>query len=351
MINQMETAGKLKRIGSNTLVIVVAKPSDTIQVRKKYENVFKKPDGSNYEIKFSIDPKYVQNNKEAPVNKLPQNNQPVNTATSTPVAPVTGTINNNNQGCFPNMLVFGQSGYREDMKKYEWVVPQGVYKIKMECWSGGGNGVIGEIALDSTGEDFGIAKGSGGGGGAYALAVIDVKPRDLVKMNIPGGGGGKSVIIQVNDILNSLVIHNGYDGKLGNFAGNGMGGFVSDRNIRGLFSSKTLWFNGENGFLINHFNITRPSGLSRKEMWSLSFGNGGAAAKLNNGGRGSFEFGFNYPQLGLFDRPMEHGDGSINSINGGFPGGGGGAGASNRGIQGEELRAGKGAPGLVIIYY
>ncbi len=79
MINQMETAGKLKRIGGNTLAIVVAKPSNTVQVRKKYENVFKKPDGSNYEIRFSIDPKYIQSNKEVRVNKLPQYNQPVNT--------------------------------------------------------------------------------------------------------------------------------------------------------------------------------------------------------------------------------------------------------------------------------
>jgi hypothetical protein len=343
-INQMVAAGKLKRIG-NALAIVVDKPSDTIQLRKKYENVFKKPDGTNYEIQFFIDSKYTQNNKQVPVNKLPDNNPPVNNnVVGTPGAAVTGPINNNNQGCFPNMLVFGESEYREEIKTYEWVVPQGINKIKIECWSGGGNGALGEFIYDSLGHFMG-RKGGGGGGGAYALAVIDVKPGDILKMNIPGGGGEKSVLIQVNNIQNSLLIGNGSDGEPGNQNGtNGRGGFINYRNIRGMFSGKTFWLAGENG----SFNLIMGSSLSNSTHMIENCGNGGGAAKLNNGGRGFYSSGYMWRGNYFTSGSNEY---SINSTNGGFPGGGGGAGVSIRAVPGTGQQESKGAPGVVIIYY
>jgi hypothetical protein len=345
-INQMVAAGKLKRMG-NALAIVVDKPSDTIQLRKKYENVFKKPDGTNYEIQFFIDSKYTQNNKQVPVNKLPDNYPPVNNEAGTPGATVTGPVANNNQGCFPNMLVFGESGYRDDIKTYEWVVPQGINKIKIECWSGGGDGYIGEYFLrDSADRFYGVINGSGGGGGAYALAVIDVKPGDILKMNIPGGGGEKTVLIQVNNIQNSLLIGNGSDGEPGNQNGrNGMGGFVNYRNIKGIFAGKTISFSGENGFFnVYHLaNMTNGRGdfMTTSSSGTEFGGNGGAAAKLNNGGRGNFK-------ASIFGNP---GVLRVTSTNGGFPGGGGGAGVSIRAVPGTGQQESKGAPGVVIIYY
>jgi hypothetical protein len=346
-INQMVAAGKLKRMG-NALAIVVDKPSDTVQLRKKYENVFKKPDGSNYEIQFFIDPKYTQDTKQVPVNKLPDNNPAVNNAAGTPGAVVTGPVTNNNQGCFPNMLVFGESGYREEIKTYEWVVPQGIYKIKIECWSGGGDGFLGELNIrDSMGKFYGIRNGSGGGGGAYALAVIDVKAGDILKMNIPGGGGEKSVLIQLNNIQNSLLIGNGSDGKPGNQNGrNGIGGFVNYRNIKGIFAGKTISISGENGFFNSYtgFELIDPGGFLQSPITSHTgsenCGNGGGAAKLNNGGRGHLEASGPMPGS-LF----------VNSTNGGFPGGGGGAGVSIRAVPGTGQQESKGAPGVVIIYY
>ena len=62
-LKQLEAAGQVKRTG-NVLEFKAEKPADTIQLRKKYENVFKTPNGSNYQLKFFIDPVYFQNIKK-----------------------------------------------------------------------------------------------------------------------------------------------------------------------------------------------------------------------------------------------------------------------------------------------
>lgn len=340
-LKQLEAAGQVKRTG-NVLEFKVEKPADTIQLRKKYESVFKNPNGGSYQLKFSVDPAWIadKKNEDSYLKKeeLQNRNDQANNQ----------TVTNSNLQCFSNIAVFGDSRQREGYLKYQWQVPPGITKIKIEAWSGGGDGFSLGWDRDSSGNFIYSKVGSGGGGGAYTLAVIEVKPGDKIEMNIPGGGGGKNLLIQVNDILNSLLVTNGSDGDPGNYGGkNGFGGHVLSQNIRGVFAGKTVWVSGENGLFTKYHSTQGPNANSVVYSSGVFyFGDGGGAAKLNNGGRGA---------RNSYSTDNTTSGSYINSTNGGFPGGGGGAGFSNynnrRPSQLQSDSEGRGAPGQVIIYY
>ena len=340
-LKQLEAAGQVKRTG-NVLEFKAEKPADTIQLRKKYENVFKTPNGSNYQLKFFIDPVYFQNiKKQAADRKTEDTYSKVENVLNKDRETADRATVYNNQSCFSNIAVFGDSRYREDYIKYKWQVPPDITKIKIEAWSGGGDGYSKKKDMDSLGNTVSFRSGSGGGGGAYAFVIIEVRPGDKIEMSIPGGGGGKNLVIQVNDILNSLLIANGSDGEPGNYAGkNGMGGFVTPQNIRGIFEGKTVWISGENGLFHKYHGTRTSAGVE-------FFGNGGAASKLNNGGRGA--------KWSSQDSDGISSSSYTNSTNGGFPGGGGGAGWNISIRQSPPTQndspEGQGAPGQVIIYY
>jgi hypothetical protein len=352
IIKQMETAGKLKRIG-NTLEFQMDKPSDTVQVRKKYETIFKKPDGSNYEIKFSIDPKYIQNNKQVLVNKLPQNNQPGNTVAGTPGAPVTGPVNNNSTGCCcSNMKVFGYIGVGSDRNpaplfaEYNWTVPAGVTKIKIEAWSAGGDGWYKIITENVFRNDTikGI-NGGGGGGGAYGFAMVTVTPGDIIKMRVPGGGSNAPLIIDFpNTRIGYLNLMSGRNAKESNtnVIFNGTGGKLITGS--GVFSENSFFLRGTDGqtgwlsdYNNNTDNVTRTGWggaprADRYDNFDLHGGDGGDAPKSTRGGIGS--------KFISSTRKF------IPAKDGGYPGSGGGGGGYISGLE-----SGKGAPGVIIIYY
>lgn len=65
----------------------------------------------------------------------------------------------------------------------DWVVPAGIYLIKVECWGGGGHGVQ-PFVID--GNEY---QGGGGGGGAgYGSSIIAVTPGDTYTITIGDSG-------------------------------------------------------------------------------------------------------------------------------------------------------------------
>jgi hypothetical protein len=338
IIKQMEAAGKLKRIG-NTLEFTVDKPSDTVQVRKKYENVFKKPDGSNYELKFFINPKYIQNNKQLPVN----------TVAGTPGAPVTGPINTNNTGCCcSNMKTFEYIGIGNPLplfSEYNWAVPAGVTKIKIEAWSAGGDGWS-EIYPGNygSGDTLWDIKGGGGGGGGYFLSIIAVKPGDGLKIRVPGGGCNYPLIIQFAETgIGYVNIQSGFNAKesagINRYKGEG-GRLMSNS---GIFKDNFFSIKGADGQVayLSDYRDERESvrrvGLRLYDFFNIHGGNGGDAPKSVHGG---------YESQFIVSKRQD-----IVAKNGGYPGGGGGGGWYEFNRKQYERKSGRGAPGVIIIYY
>jgi len=355
-INQMVAAGKLKRMG-NALAIVVDKPSDTVQLRKKYENVFKKPDGTNYEIQFFIDPKYTQNTKQVPVNKLPDNNPPVNNnLAGTPGTAVTGPVNNNsNDCCCSNMKVFeykdtySKNKTPDSFTEYNWTVPAGVTKIKIEVWSAGGDG-WNEIKNRTNGgnDSIMVIKGGGGGGGAYGFAIIEITPGDMLIMKVPGGGSNFPLIIDFpNSRIGYLNLMSGMNAKesISNPVFNGKGGKLVTGS--GIFSANSFFLSGTDGqvswlsdYTNNRDNVNRTDWggnprIKLNDDFDINGGNGGDAPKSTHGGFGCLSF-----------RASEFTYQNISAKDGGYPGCGGGGGVSFY-----NFYNGKGASGVVIIYY
>ncbi len=64
---------------------------------------------------------------------------------------------------------------------YTYVVPAGVYRLKVRVWSGGGGGAGSTASANG---------GGGGGGGGYAEKVIVVTPGDQITIVVGAGGTG-----------------------------------------------------------------------------------------------------------------------------------------------------------------
>jgi hypothetical protein len=87
-----------------------------------------------------------------------------------------------------------------------WVVPQGVTKIQVECWGAGGSGGYNQ-------------SGGVGGGGAYVKSYLSVVPGNVHQIEV-GSGSGWYSSPKVGGLsrFDSLVI--AYGGGATPFAGN-----------------------------------------------------------------------------------------------------------------------------------
>lgn len=254
---------------------------------------------------------------------------------------------------FCNVKTFGYTGTgvgntnstNGPFSDHSWTVPIGITKIKIEAWSAGGNGWSEIYPTQVTRNDsiFDI-RGGGGGGGAYYYGILSVSPGDIVKMRVPGGGGISPLIVQFSVAGKGyLRMQSGADAKDANnpHRFNGKGGSVETKT--GVFSDNSYFFRGSDGnesFLDNYVNntdnVTRTSfgGAPRVDLfdvYDINGGDGGQASKSLSGGTG-YKF---------ISYRRKH----IPSKDGAFPGGGGG------GSIYQYSRVGRGAAGLIIIYY
>ncbi|MEG7628339.1 glycine-rich domain-containing protein, partial [Listeria monocytogenes] len=71
-----------------------------------------------------------------------------------------------------------------------WTVPQGVYRIFVQCWGGGGGGGGGAAVMLDGGSYYAYASGGGGGGGGYASGWLSVSPGQNITVNVGAGGVG-----------------------------------------------------------------------------------------------------------------------------------------------------------------
>lgn len=363
IVNNGISKGIIKRDG-NKIIYLAALTTDTAKIRGYYENLIKKS-GKLYHFSFenkaavtpvkSID---ITNDKTIALPKLKNTDNPNsiikennndNLRAIPAITEGTPGVQLAPGGCWTRQIVY--QAWRENWRQ-TFVVPFGVTSIKIEAWSGGGNGKIvqrtGNGNMETPYRIF--SGGGGGGGGAYANAVIDVKQGDTLFITIPYGGEGKELVILLNNNRNRLVLVNGMDASLDNIGGRG--GYLLDWS--GIFMKTAYWFAGEAGEILqqNLHDESREAGLIivRKYWLDRTFGNGGSAALLNNGGRGGKDI-FLGQSLEVQKISKGH--------NGGHPGGGGGGGnlELSPGYYGgshfNETLVGTsyGAPGMVIIHY
>lgn len=340
--------GVVKREGYK--IIFLASPAqDTTKIRDYYEGLIKKS-GKPYQFSFQTNTIIQQ-----PTDKISQNTNtnPIigdkKIDRSVVPATTTGTPDTEQpaSNCLTRQKVFGDIHYTDKTETYAFSVPAGVTTIKIEAWSGGGNGFAKTTYTERNAHEVhqqllaGIT-GGGGGGGAYAVALIPVKKGDQIFITIPPGGAGKAVQVKLNSNENTFYLNNGSDGDEDALNGKGYGG--NSGGTYGIFKNTLYWIAGENGTNTtltsyvyhdapNGDGLLLPAGLVIQD-YNIDYGKGGAAASLNNGGKGAALF-----TNGIYQRHE--------STNGGFPGGGGGGGN----IEHSAFKPGKGAPGLVIIHY
>lgn len=355
MIAGLKQSGILRQEG-NTLIYKVQKASDTAQVRLLYGNLFNDP---RYQVKFEVaGQKPVKVN--TPVTNTQKNDLPaISTTTATP----SSASNTTASCCFCNIKTFQYVGTGSDrsaanpFSEHSWTVPAGITKIKLEGWSAGGNGWSEVVVLDEytyRTDTFYTIRGGGGGAGAYVLSFISVNPGDVLKIRIPGGGSGSPLIVQFSQAgTGTLNVESGHNSKSGSVPVRygGAGGRLNMNS--GMFSENTFSLRGANGEASrlasykNEDNIVPGSPspgmaptLRKFDRYDVLGGNGGNAANAPSGGSG-----LRYTwMLGE----------SISANDGGYPGGGGGAGwerVRNDLLNRPEWRSGKGGSGLLIIYY
>ena len=355
MISALNQSGILRQEG-NTLIYKVQKASDTAQVRLLYGNLFNDP---RYQVRFEVaGQKPVK--VTTPVTKVEKNDLPNvsgNTVSQVPVAAEQSNC------CFCNIKTFQYAGAGSDrnpannFSEHSWTVPAGVTKIKLEGWSAGGNGwseiIVNEEYTFRT-DTFYSIRGGGGGAGAYVLSFVSVKPGDVLKIRSPGGGSGTPLIVQFAVAgTGTLNIESGYNTKSGStpVRYGGAGGRLQMSS--GLFSENTFSLKGANGeasWLAGYKNENNvipgsPSPgiaptLRKFDRYDVLGGSGGNAANAVPGGSG-------LKYIWMLGE-------SVPANDGGYPGGGGGAGWNrivNETLNKPEWNSGKGASGLLIIYY
>jgi hypothetical protein len=238
----------------------------------------------------------------------------------------------NNQ--FPNMATFNDT-----TETITWPLPNGVTKIWVELWGGGGAG------LDC-----------GGGGGGYLSIVIDIIPTENIHVNVGKGGTDNpttnSMITTAKSGTFSRLEHAGINyqasGGVGSqtnlslsypqyFGGSGGSYFVGTPVTdipRGSFYAES----GQSGGV---YTLEWQSITSNQYIQSKKYGVGGTGANTHsNHSTGAFE------QYTITVSPASN-TRTFYAIarNASFPGGGGNGGPGN--IQGQR----DASNGLVIIHY
>lgn len=206
---------------------------------------------------------------------------------------------------FRNLVIFSTLGAQN------WVVPDNVTQILVECWGGGGGG---------GGQPAGQANAAhGGGGGGYSLGVHAVTPGQTLVVTV-GAGGTRTVIGAGNATAGGTSSVGALQSATGGGAGSNGGGAPTAQGSGGSGIGGQLNISGAtSGGIYLGFGAT----------WGATVG--GAAPRGGAGGIGS----------------------TGNGGGGARPGGGGGGGgsATNGGITGGAGNGGAGGDGLVLIFY
>lgn len=348
MLQALKQSGLVRQEG-NHIIFKVKKASDTAQLRLLYGNMFA---SDKWTMGFEVEGKPITKPVIQPVTNE------VNNRVTTNTTPVNQPINrtDNSCSCFSNMQVFNYENNfankdNPPFTEHIFTVPEGISKIKIEAWSAGGDGWSNSFDANADPENTQIAlKGGGGGGGAFIFVVLSVKPGDKVNMKVPAGGSNHPLTIQLNDrFTGGLVLISGSNARetpvSENF--NGKGGKLGAHT--GAFASGIVSINGEDGapsyVASNYQDQASRNGYIEMDWYDTFFGAGGTAPRGGSGGAGM-----------IIKKTIAAGSYAgryIPAKNGIFPGGGGGAGLSHTEATDAEdlLRHGKGAHGLIIIYY
>jgi len=340
MLESLKQAGVVRQEGK-TIIYKVQKASDTAKVRLLYENLFNNP---NYNVRFEIDGKTYEKQKQSQQKNTPPVNGTVNNTVSNQTQPINNsTANANAPGncCMCNMKVFQYMGTYDaaninsvPFKEYIWTVPSGVTSIKIEGWSAGGDGW--------EGNDYN-EQGGGGGGGAYVLIILKVQAGDIFKIRIPRGGSNYPISVNLTGVnTGTITLTSGRNGleRQGVNRFNGEGGKLLMNS--GVFSENIFAVKGEDGEKSYGLTIKQPDRSGAMALlgdYHYYGGKGGAAPYMSTGGgKGSFYETFDYKK--------------IHPGNGGYPGGGGGGGCIISDLHGfQKIKSGYGANGALIIYY
>jgi hypothetical protein len=186
-----------------------------------------------------------------------------------------------------------------------WTVPEGVTHITIEAWGGGGGGSnISDINKDN----------SGGGGGAYAKSILSISP-GTYSVTV-GAGGAPGAPGGVSSFGNFIIASGGNSGTA---------------NIGGA--------GGQASTSIGQFKFSGGNGADAPG------GGGSSAGRTINGNNASGITGGAAPEGGGNGGSIPPGTNNRNGENGTAPGGGG----AGRVGPGNNIVAGSGAPGQVII--
>ncbi|HEV2601791.1 MAG TPA: hypothetical protein VGT41_05885 [Candidatus Babeliales bacterium] len=223
-----------------------------------------------------------------------------------------------------NMLIFRASG--------AFVLPPNVTQFRVKAWGAGGDG--GPTMIGSPTAPSDICSGAGGGGSGYIEAIVSVTTMPYT-VTVAANSSFNSIVTNGVDVTITAV--SGSDAPLNVFPASpgigGTGGTGSTAVGAAVVSSFVI--DGENGEAAMGCQValTMPNTLSY--ILSPSGGQGGSAGLGGTGGFGGIiqQDGSNSIEVGAF--------------NGQRPGGGGGGQAASS-LPGE---GGRGAAGLVIIYY
>lgn len=349
MIASLKQSGLLRQEG-NTLIYKVNRAGDTAQAKLMYGNVF---NGTQYTLRFEVDGKYAG----AVKNKTPKTFSP-NTTVNTNSNQTTNTAVVSAGCCCSNMKVFPPNAAVMVRKANAlfvdetWTVPQGVSAIKIEAWSAGGDGWTEYIDSDPAANTATyVLRGKGGGGGAYALVTLAVTAGDILKMHIPYGGSNATLTLQLNDrTTGGLNLESGHNGReaQGIAALNGKGGKLG--LYSGVFAGNVFSIAGADGeasFISANYDnrAEHSSGILTSNIdydrFNPFYGKGGDAPRGGSGG-----YGLKQRKLLMMESEV---DGYISATDGKAPGGGGGSGMDN--ARQVKLSSGRGADGVVIIYY
>jgi hypothetical protein len=168
--------------------------------------------------------------------------------------------------------------FTETEVEREFVVPDGVTKIRVELWGGGGGG---GGALQHVG-------GGGGGGGAYFLGVLATTPGESLWVSVGGAGqGGYDCGVEASDGGHTVLWNSGRSfeiraegGKRGRMSLDDLsGGRAGDPgrcfvvNATGLTSVTCRA--GEYGAQGGALGVLVPGGRTPKGSLDLPDGNGG----------------------------------------------------------------------------
>ncbi|HEX2630039.1 MAG TPA: hypothetical protein VHM26_13530, partial [Chitinophagaceae bacterium] len=136
LVNKLEASGVLRKTGHNTLEFFISKPGDSIILKNKYGEALKNKSGPPYIVNYVFDKPVKKTNDGTISNKPVVMEQPISTIKETP----------GSDGCFSRIKTFNyfnvtsaeDPGIRYSI--YNWTVPAGITKLKIECWSAGGDG-------------------------------------------------------------------------------------------------------------------------------------------------------------------------------------------------------------------